>query len=38
MISSTPKLVLFANGLQEVTYTCVFCGAMTVYSIKPDEE
>ncbi len=38
MIPSTPKLVLFANGLQEVTYTCVFCGATTVYSIKPDEE
>ena len=37
MIPSTSKPVS-ASGLQEVTYTCVFCRATTVYSIKPDEE
>ena len=37
MIPSTRKRPLFAKGLEEVTYNCVFCGATTVRSIKPDD-
>ena len=36
MIPSTRKRLLFAKGLEEVTYNCVFCGARIVRSIKPD--
>jgi RNase P subunit RPR2 len=37
MIPSIRKRLLFAKGLEEVTYDCVFCGATTVRSIKPDD-
>jgi RNase P subunit RPR2 len=37
MIPSTRKRLLFAKGLEEVTYNCVFCGAAIVRSIKPDD-
>ena len=30
MMSSKPKLVLFTRGLEEVTYSCLSCGATTV--------
>ena len=36
MIPSTRKRLLFARGLEEVTYNCVFCGATIVRSVKPD--
>jgi hypothetical protein len=28
---------MFAKGLEGVTYNCVFCGAATVRSVKPDD-
>jgi RNase P subunit RPR2 len=37
MIPSTRRRLLFAKGLEEVTYDCVFCGATTMRSIKPDD-
>jgi hypothetical protein len=37
MIPSMRKRLLFAKGLEEVTYNCVFCGATTVRAIKPDD-
>ena len=38
MMPSKPKLVLFTRGLEEVTYSCVSCGAATVRSIKPNQK
>jgi hypothetical protein len=37
MIPSIRKRLLFAKGLEEVTYNCVLCRATTVRSIKPDD-
>jgi hypothetical protein len=38
MMASKPKLVLFTRGLEEVTYSCPFCDATTVRSIKPNQK
>ena len=38
MMPSKPKLVLFTRGLEEVTYSCLSCGATTVRSIKPNQK
>jgi hypothetical protein len=38
MMPSKPKLLLFTRGLEEVTYSCVSCGATIVRSIKPNQK
>ena len=38
MMPSKPKLVLFTRGLEEVTYSCLSCGATTIRSTNPNQK